>query len=252
MTGPIRDARLRIDLDTSDAEDRIDQLEEKLKEIQDDLDDTDDQGEEAEKANSRRSQNKTNQFNSHMKPGKFGLRTAAQNVTGGLAGLPVVGGVADAVSNYAPIATGLLSRFEKWYNDRADRAKAAEAANPGWRTRWGLTKPFQAPIKGNQDQTATEALHKIDKLVVEVDLKLKTLEAAKEAVISYLSAAALTGGHVDAAGLSKFARQEYDWAFVQARKDKDVRDKAMRILGEQAPNVLKDLWTSVQKGSFAP
>jgi hypothetical protein len=62
----------------------------------------------------------------------------------------------------------------------------------------------------------------------------------------------LTGGHVNPKALKDFSTTAYEWEFVNQRKDQDIRDKTLRILGEQAPSVIKDLFSGVVEGKFNP
>jgi hypothetical protein len=85
-----------------------------------------------------------------------------------------------------------------------------------------------------------------------MDHRLKAFAVAFESIVQYGSAAALTGGHVDPMALKRFARSSYEWEFVQARKDKHARDLTLRVLGQEAPGVIKELFSVAVAGNIAP
>lgn len=239
-SSPLKDARLRIELDTADAQARLDRLEERFEELGGDIDETSnelkDQQKQANKIsrqrNEREGRDKPNMDNTG--PGKFGLRQIPQL----LGAAELAGAVGGPVGNAAKLVVGLEQRY----------GAVAEGLIEGSIDQMPITPAVKAAIKG----ATTQMNERLRKFTTEIDLKLKSFMPALDQAIEMSKAVLVTGGHLNSDKLTKFIWNSYDWQFVQARKDKDIRDKTLKMIAHQVPGLIKDLFMQASEGKFSP
>lgn len=243
MTAPsqaLKDARLRIELNTDDAQARLDALEEAMDDLGDELDEREDKLTKQEKKSTRLGRTRIEREGRNKPsmdatgPGKFGLRQipallSAENLAGAIGG--PFGGAAKLVvaaeQRYGAVAEGIVE---------------------GMVDQLPLSPMMKVGIKA-----ATAGVNaELRKWINEIDLRMKALQPALERVIEMSKATLVTGGHINAHALEKFARTAYDWEFVNARKEKDIRDKTLKLIATQAPGAIRDLWMQVAEGKFQP
>jgi hypothetical protein len=239
-SSPLKDARLRIELDTQEAQARLDKLEHKMEEINVQIQ----KDATTAQANVTKSNAATRQRHAqkglsdpssdNTGPGKFGIRQIPQLLSAGeLAG--VVGG---PFGGAARMAVNLQQQYGAF----------AEGLQEGIIDQMPLPTMMKAAMKAQIAVTQTQ----IRKFVTEVDLRLKNVLPAFDRTLEMVKAQLLTGGHVNAKAVGKFAATSYEWEFLNARKDKDIRDKTLKLLGEQAPGVMKELFMKATEGKFSP
>lgn len=208
--------------------------------ISGDLDQRDEELDKQEKKSTRLSR-KINEQEGRNKPsmdttgpGKFGLRQiptllSAENLAGAVGG-PFGG------------AAKMLVGIEQKYG------AVGEGLVEGMIDQMPLSATMKIGIKA-----ATAGVNaELRKWITEIDLRMKSLQPALEKVIEMSKATLVTGGHINADALTKFAKTAYEWEFVNARKEKDIRDKTLRLIATQAPGAIRDLWMQVAEGKFQP
>lgn len=240
-SSPLKSAKLTIELDTQDAQARLDELEEKLNELTGDIEDQDGELSKNEKRSGNIGQQREQQQGSHQPsmhntgPGKFGLRNVPAILTasdmagfiGGLVPIPAVGTSARKIveleQQYGPLASGIVE---------------------------SMLKKFGIP-----DVVAKSAVQSADtvhKLIGDLDKRLKAFSPTLENTLEMAKAQIMAGGHINAKELVKFAQTSYEWEFVNQRKTQDIRDKTLRVIGEEAPNMMKELFMRAVEGKLVP
>lgn len=234
-SSPLKDARIRIELDTDDAQARLDLLEEKMEEITGDIQEGAKELKEQEGKSSQVSKKRREMAGlqspsaDNTGPGKFGLRQIPQLLgAANLAGaVPGIGGSlrfgVEAQQKYGPAFEGIV-----------------EGA---------IDQSTESPILRALLKTPLKSEEAVRKFIMQLDLRMKTLGATFDKVAEMAKAQLLTGGHLDGKKLAQFASTAYDWEFVNARKDRDLRDKTLKMLAEYG---IKDIMMKASEGKLVP
>lgn len=238
---PLKDARLTIELDTEEARARIAFLEEKMRNIQDALNKAEGElkGQESDvKDASRRQLSGLSPNRPQAGPGKFGLRQVPSLLS--------AAELAGVIGSPFGVPIGPVAKFAIGMTDQYGAFGAGFAK--------GLVKNSGLPdsVKTMYDSIIETVDSSLRKNLIEVDRRLKAFTPAFEKTLEMVKAQLLTGGHLNTKRVQQFAYTAYEWEFVQARKDKDIRDKTLKMLGEQAPEVIKGFFMKAMEGKIVP
>jgi hypothetical protein len=264
-SSPLKNARIKIELDTDDAQARLDLLEERMEEINRDIEDGAETMEQQNgqagggggggKRPPRGHSGMEQPSRDTTKPGKFGIRNipglmSAQGLAAaapfGIGG-PLSTGIGWELQ-YGAMAKGLTEGGLSALGISSQVAKSADPFGNPFEFK-GESKLQEAMRKAGKPYNEQSTFHK---KLVEADLRLKSFQPALEMTIEMAKAVLVTGGHLSANSVKNFATTAYEWEFVQARKDKDIRDKSIEMISREAPGAIAELFQQVVRGNFVP